>query len=374
MGTVTLTSYRGYQDIGTVGQNVQQLAGNIQSINQILDVGLMNTRDYMHGFVRVEHLIGLGLATLINTDQLTSAGAGGGSTTIEVQDSITGAGTVASPLQLSGDIGSPGNDYFYGTNGSGVKGFYALSSYSGTVTSVGLSDTSTTAIYAITGSPITSSGTIDLTLKTQSANKVLAGPTTGSAAQPAFRALVANDIPSLPYGSGTVTSVGVSNADGYIVPSGTNPVTSSGTIALNLSSGAVTDLGLAATSIQPGGIQNMESAGWNSSSGAIQLSLVVAQDILIPYTATLREVDVLTQGAGSCTVTLTKCAIGGFPGSLADITNGHAQTFTSNATQVVAATLASQGWTTAFSQNDVVRITLTANIGFTSVKVILRMY
>lgn len=109
MGTVTLTSYRGYQDIGTVGQNVQQLAGNIQSINQILDVGLMNTRDYMHGFVRVEHLIGLGLATLINTDQLTSAGAGGGggSGTVNVTDSITGDGSAGSPLQLSGDIGSP---------------------------------------------------------------------------------------------------------------------------------------------------------------------------------------------------------------------------------------------------------------------------
>lgn len=188
--------------------------------------------------------------------------------------------------------------------------------------------------------------------------------------------------------SSGVTSVGLSAASSDIVITGTTPITASGAWTVDVSATVKTDLGLAATSIQPGnadlalaataiqpgGIQNMESAGWNSTSGAIQLSLVVAQDILIPYTATLREVDVLTQGAGSCTVTLTKCAIGGFPGSLADITNGHAQTFTSNATQVVAATLASQGWTTAFSQNDVVRITLTANIGFTSVKVILRMY
>ena len=67
---VTLTSYRGFQDIGTVGQNVQQLAGNVQSINQLLDVGVGNTRDYTHMFVRVEHLIGLGWATL-NGNQLT---------------------------------------------------------------------------------------------------------------------------------------------------------------------------------------------------------------------------------------------------------------------------------------------------------------
>jgi hypothetical protein len=67
---VTLAGSRGYQDIGTVGQNVQQLAGNIQSINEILDVGLRNTRDYLNGFVRVSDLITLGLAALINGNQL----------------------------------------------------------------------------------------------------------------------------------------------------------------------------------------------------------------------------------------------------------------------------------------------------------------
>ena len=70
MKSITLTAYRGYQDIGTVGQTIQQLAGNIQSINQALDVGFFNTRDFQHGWIRVEHLIGLGLAELINIDQL----------------------------------------------------------------------------------------------------------------------------------------------------------------------------------------------------------------------------------------------------------------------------------------------------------------
>jgi len=82
---------------------------------------------------------------------------------------------------------------------------------SGTVTSVALLDGSSTPIYNISGSPVTSSGTLDFTLKTQSANTVFAGPTTGSAAQPAFRALVAADIPSL---SGTYvpqSEVGAAN-------------------------------------------------------------------------------------------------------------------------------------------------------------------
>lgn len=68
---------------------------------------------------------------------------------------------------------------------------------SGTVTSVGLSDASSTAIFNITNSPVTTSGTLTETLKTQSANTIFSGPTTGAAAQPAFRALVAADIPAL---------------------------------------------------------------------------------------------------------------------------------------------------------------------------------
>lgn len=61
-----------------------------------------------------------------------------------------------------------------------------------TVTSVGLSLPS---IFAVSGSPVTASGTLTGALATQAANKVFAGPTTGSGAAPTFRALVAADIP-----------------------------------------------------------------------------------------------------------------------------------------------------------------------------------
>lgn len=44
---------------------------------------------------------------------------------IKKQMSITGD---ASGLKLSGDASSPGNNQYYGTNGSGVKGFYSISS------------------------------------------------------------------------------------------------------------------------------------------------------------------------------------------------------------------------------------------------------
>jgi len=61
------------------------------------------------------------------------------------------------------------------------------------VTSVALS---APAIFTVGGSPVTSTGTLALSLATQSANKVWAGPTSGSAAAPSFRSLVSADIPS----------------------------------------------------------------------------------------------------------------------------------------------------------------------------------
>lgn len=67
------------------------------------------------------------------------------------------------------------------------------SSGAGTVTSVGLS---LPGIFSVSGSPVTSSGSLTAALATQSANQVWAGPTTGSAAAPTFRALVGADLPN----------------------------------------------------------------------------------------------------------------------------------------------------------------------------------
>ena len=81
-------------------------------------------------------------------------------------------------------------------------------SNTGTVTSVGLSLPN---IFTVSNSPVTSSGTLTATLATQTANLVLAGPTTGGAAAPSFRSLVAGDIPDLsatylPLTGGTISS------------------------------------------------------------------------------------------------------------------------------------------------------------------------
>ena len=79
----------------------------------------------------------------------------------------------------------------------------------GTVTSVGVAN-ATNGGLSVSGSPITTAGTITIGLSTaygdtknpygnKTAHYVLAGPTSGSATAPSFRALVADDIPALNY-------------------------------------------------------------------------------------------------------------------------------------------------------------------------------
>lgn len=80
----------------------------------------------------------------------------------------------------------------------------------GTVTSVALSLPN---VFTVSGSPVTSSGTLSATLATQQANAVFAGPGTGANAAPTFRALVAADIPDL---SGTYLTT--SAASGTYAP------------------------------------------------------------------------------------------------------------------------------------------------------------
>lgn len=83
---------------------------------------------------------------------------------------------------------------------------------SGTVTSVGLA---LPAIFSVTGSPVTGSGTLTGALAAQSANLVWAGPSSGSAASPTFRSLVYNDFPTSAAAAGTYPKVTI-NAQGIV--------------------------------------------------------------------------------------------------------------------------------------------------------------
>jgi hypothetical protein len=90
---------------------------------------------------------------------------------------------------------------------------------SGTVTSVTMT---VPTGFAISGSPLTTSGTLGLTLSTELANLVWAGPGSGGATTPTFRALVNADLPATAVTPGTYPVVTV-NQQG-VITAGTSTV------------------------------------------------------------------------------------------------------------------------------------------------------
>lgn len=102
------------------------------------------------------------------------------------------AGGAKALYQIVCDGSGPTSYTDYRTTGIGS----GAGTGTGTVTSVGLT---VPAEFSVAGSPVTTSGTLAVSKANQSANTVWAGPTTGSAAAPAFRTLVQSDLPAQPY-------------------------------------------------------------------------------------------------------------------------------------------------------------------------------
>jgi hypothetical protein len=97
---------------------------------------------------------------------------------------------------------------------------------SGSVSSVGLAAPS---IFAVTGTPVTSAGTLTLALASQAANTVFASPS-GAAGGPSFRSLVLGDLPSGVALLSGATFTGTINANASNAVQATWPV-ATGTIA-----------------------------------------------------------------------------------------------------------------------------------------------
>ena len=99
--------------------------------------------------------------------------------------------SIVIPAISSSNIGQ------YLTTTDGVNyawGGVASGAGSGSVSSVALSLPS---IFTVSGSPVTSAGTLSATLANEATNTVFAGPSSGSSGVPTFRALVNADLPSL---------------------------------------------------------------------------------------------------------------------------------------------------------------------------------
>ena len=116
--------------------------------------------------------------------------------------------------------------YVLSNDGTGQLSWSSPSA--GSVTSVALSLPS---IFNVTGSPVTSSGTLSATFNTQTANFVFAGPASGGAAAPTFRALVSADIPN----NAANTTGTASNVTGIValINGGTGTAAASANAAFN---------------------------------------------------------------------------------------------------------------------------------------------
>ena len=199
----------------------------------------------------------------------------------------------------------------------------------GSVTSVGLT---APAQFSVSGSPVTGIGTLGLTWNTETANIVLAGPATGAAAAPTFRALVAADIPSLPY----VASVGLTVAVPAIltqVVTG-SPVTASGTLAVTL--------GLATQAVNT--VWAGPSSGGSAQPGFRSLVTADLPLVLSPTNTLSGSADALAFGtynfvttAGVDAMTLATPTAGTDDGKhiLVVDSGGHAHTITTSSNKII---------------------------------------
>jgi hypothetical protein len=150
----------------------------------------------------------------------------------------------------------------------------------GTVTSVGLA---LPAIFSVTGSPVTLSGTLTGAFVTQAANLVFAGPASGAAAAPTFRSLVALDIPALD--ASVITTGLLSPARGGTgIDNGALTLTfpASGTAALRASSATAGRVGFWSDA---NSISHDAALFWDNTSKLLGVGAASAGDRLLVSTS-----------------------------------------------------------------------------------------
>jgi len=111
------------------------------------------------------------------------------SVSLPIVSGSDGIVTFAAPLgtyDIVTTVPGVGTIYDYGWEAFDYKD----AGLSGTVNSIGLA---MPLQFAVTNTPLVAAGTLNVAWNTQTANTVLCGPTTGAAAVPTFRALVADD-------------------------------------------------------------------------------------------------------------------------------------------------------------------------------------
>ncbi len=154
------------------------------------DVGLGNVENTAlstwAGSTNITTLGTIATGTWSATTIATNKG-GTGLTSIGTSNQILGVNNAASGLEYKTLTAGTGISVTHGANSVTI----ATTGGSGTVTSVALTVPS---IMSVTGSPVTTTGTLAVSLATQNANLIFAGPSSGGAATPTFRSLVYADV------------------------------------------------------------------------------------------------------------------------------------------------------------------------------------
>lgn len=204
--------------------------------------------------------------------------------------------TNGTPASTTGKLYAVGGNLFWSGSLLGVA-----PGGTGTVTSVALT---APGIFSVSGSPVTSAGTLSFSLATQVANTIFAGPATGADATPTFRALVDADVPDTITIASTnnVTWASVSKSGSTLADLATRSASdlTTGTLAL----ARITDDGTAGIPlVSGGGGGDPQYAALNlGSSTAATGTLAAAR-----FPALTGEV---TTSAGSLTTALSTTGVG----------------------------------------------------------------
>lgn len=192
-----------------------------------------------------------------------------GAATIAVNGAAAVAITKEGSTALSGGEMHSGQIVFLIYDGTEYQLIGGIGSGNGSVTSIGLA---VPARQSVSGSPVTSSGTITITDNAQSANEVFAGPASGSAAAPGFRAIVSADLP-----------VATTSALGAVKPDGTTiTVNGSGVISASGGGGGGTSVQFGAAN--PNGVNTpvlVQSANAASSASVTTTNAVTSGNLLV---------------------------------------------------------------------------------------------